>query len=99
MGGQDDVRRIAVDDAIPIALLRDFALTALRHDAIYDELIERMAFHAGRGQLDAIGLAAVLPELIGDVLEVVTKADWVAVAEALIADFREGIDQEGGEDR
>jgi hypothetical protein len=61
----------------------------LRHEALYDVVLERMAFHAERNQLDAVGLAAVLPELIGDVLEVGTKEDWIAVAGVLIEDYRD----------
>jgi hypothetical protein len=84
MGAVPGIRRIAGEDVIEVGVLCDFILHALRHYAIADVLIERMVFHARRGQLDAVGLAAVLPELIDDVLAVATKEDWATIAEALI---------------
>jgi hypothetical protein len=95
MDAEQGIRQIAGDDVIEIGVLRDFILQALRHEAIADVLIERMVFHARRHQLDAVGLAAVLPELIGDVLAVATKEDWTTIAEALITAARD--DLPGGE--
>lgn len=92
------VRELSPGDVITVEVLRDFLFTALRHDAIADALVERMAFHARRGQLDAVGLAAVLPELIGDVLHVARKEDWTAIAEALIEAARDDLPG-GGEER
>lgn len=89
MREEQEIRRIAEGETIPVTTLRDFILWALRHEALYDVVLERMAFHADRNQLDAIGLAAALPELIGDVLEVGTKEDWTVVAEVLIEEFRD----------
>lgn len=89
MREEQEIRRITEGDTIAVTTLRDFVLRMLRHDALYDVVLERMAFHAERDQLDAVGLAAVLPELIGDVLEVGTKEDWIAVAGILIEDFRD----------
>jgi hypothetical protein len=94
MTGGAEVRRIGADDAIPVTVLRDFLLGALRHDAIHDVLFERMDFHAARRQLDADGLAAVLPELIGDVLAVASKEDWIALAEILIDSYDDAAGEE-----
>jgi hypothetical protein len=91
MNGGEDIRRISSDDRIPVAILRDFLMAALRHEAIADILIERMAFQAERGELDAHRLSAVLPELIPQLLDVATNQDWMAIADALIEDMREAL--------
>lgn len=91
MNERTQVRQIAVGDTIPVEVLRDFLLAALRHDAIADALVERMAFHARRGQLDAVGLAAVLPQLIGDVLHAARREDWLAIADAAIDAARDDL--------
>jgi hypothetical protein len=98
MNERTQVRQITAGDTITVDVLHDFIMAALRHDAIADVLVERMAFHARRGQLDAVGIAAVLPELIGDVLDVATNEDWVALAEALIDAARDDLPG-GGEER
>lgn len=90
----EDIRRIAADDTIPVAVLRDFVLAALRHDAISDILIERMVSRAERGRLDAHGLSALLPELIDDVLGAAAEEDWLAIADVLIEDTREALLEE-----
>lgn len=89
-----EIHQIADEDVIPVDVLRDFVLHSLRHDAIRDVLIERMTFHAERDQLDAVGLAAVLPQLIGDLLALVTSEDWTEIAEELIADLRKALSGE-----
>jgi hypothetical protein len=94
MNGHGDLRRIARDDTIPVGILRDFLLRALGHDAIKDVLIERMVSRAARGRLDAHGLSALLPELIGDVLDAAANEDWMAIADALIEDTREALLEE-----
>ena len=96
MGTEQGIRQIAGDDVIDVGVLRDFILQALRHEAVADALIERMDFHAQRHQLDAVGLAAVLPELIGDVLAVATKEDWTTIAEALIGAARDDLPEGRG---
>ena len=94
MNAGEDIRRISSDDRIPVAILRDFLMAALRHEAIADVLIERMAFQAERGELDAHCLSAVLPELIPQLLDAATNEDWMAIADALIDDMREALVEE-----
>lgn len=91
MNGGEDIRRISCDDRIPVAILRDFLMATLRHEAIADVLIERMVFQVERGELDAHRLAAVLPELIPQLLDVANNEDWMAIADALIEDMRESL--------
>jgi len=69
-------------------------MQALRHDAIRDVLIERMASRAERGNLDAFSLSAILPDLIAEVLVVTTSEDWTAIADVLIEDMREALLEE-----
>lgn len=90
----EDTRCIAAGETIPVAVLRDFVLAALRHDAISDVLIERMVSRAERGRLDAHSLSALLPELIDDVLGAAAAEDWLAIADALIEDTRESLLEE-----
>jgi hypothetical protein len=94
MNRDQDLRWIARDDAIPVDVLRDFLLRALRHPAISDVLIERMTSRAERGRLDAHSLSVVLPELIGEVFDAATNADWTAIADVLIEDMREALLEE-----
>ena len=94
MSAGEDIRRIGSDDTIPVGVLRDFLMQALRHDAIRDVLIERMASRAERGRLDAHRLSTLLPELIGDVFDVATNEDWMAIADTLIEDMREALLEE-----
>jgi hypothetical protein len=94
MSAERDIRRIGSDETIPVNILRNFLQQALRHDAISDVLIERMVFRAERGRLDAHGLSALLPDLIGDVFDVATNEDWMAIADALIEDMREALLEE-----
>jgi hypothetical protein len=88
------IRRIGSEDTIPVGILRDFLMQALRHPAISDELIERMAARAARGTLNAHSLSAVLPELIGEVFDVADNEDWMVIADALIEDMREALLEE-----
>lgn len=89
MSCDQHIRRISREDTIPISVLRDFLLQALRHDAIGDVLIERMASRAERGSLDVHGLSALLPELIDHVLDAASNEDWMAIADLLIDDMRD----------
>lgn len=94
MSAGEDIRRIGSDDTILVSVLRDFLMQALRHDAIRDVLIERMASRAERGRLDAHSLSVLLPELIADVFDVAINEDWMAIADTLIEDMREALLEE-----
>ena len=93
-GRGEQTRRIASDDTIPVGILRDFLLRALRHEAIADVLIERMASRAERGNLDPFTLSAILPDLIAEIVVVATNEDWTAIADVLIEDMREALLEE-----
>jgi hypothetical protein len=89
VAGGWELRRPACDE--PVTVLHDFLLSALRHDALRDALLERMTFQADSLQLDPEGLAIVLPSLLYHLLDTVGKEDWIAVAEHLIHDSQRGI--------
>ncbi len=91
------VRELTPGDAITVEVLRDFLFTALRHGANRRRPGRADGLPRAAGQLDAVGLAAVLPELIGDVLHVARRQDWTAIAEVLIDAARD--DLPGAEER
>lgn len=89
-----EIRQVASDDAIPARLLRDFVLQALRHDAIRDVLLERMVFRAeGAGSMLMV-CPPSCPDLIAEVLDATACEDWIEVADALIEDTREALQEE-----
>jgi hypothetical protein len=59
--GQGDLRQIADGDTIPAAVLRDFLLTCLRHDALGDMVLERLDRLAGGGNSTSRGSRACCP--------------------------------------
>jgi hypothetical protein len=93
MNAQGDVRWIRSGETIPVSVLRDFLLQALRHDAISDELIEWMVILARQDRLHEF-LAGLLPTLVDDVLGVVVKEDWKVIADALIGDVHDDLLEE-----
>lgn len=93
MRPETDFRQLA-SDTIPAGVLRDFIHQALRHDAIRDVLIERMVSRATKGRLDAPGLSPTLPALIAEILDAATAEDWLEIADALIEDTREALQEE-----
>ena len=93
-----EIRRIAEGETISVGVVHDFLLAVLHSDAICDVLLERMAFFDDCHQLDPEGLAALLPELVAGVMDVVGKEDWIVVAELLIEEFHE-MRGRGGKER
>lgn len=89
MSERPEIRRIADGEMIAVSVVHDFLLAALHSDAIFDALLERMAFFDDSRQLDAEGLAVLLPELVAGVMGVVGKEDWIVVAELLIEELHE----------
>lgn len=83
-----EIRRVGgTGDAIPVDILRDFLLACFRHDALRDAVMERMAIDEARDRLDAIGVALVLPTMIGELLATVAPEDWHSIAVAMIAAY------------
>lgn len=97
MSAGEGIRHISTDDTVPVNVLRDLLMRALRHQAISDVVNERMASRAEQGSLDAHSLSAVLPELIGEVLDAATSEDWIATAEVLIEDMDDAFMEEEAE--
>jgi hypothetical protein len=95
MTGGAPIRRLSGGESVSTEVLRDFLIRALRHDAIADVLLERMVFFWDCRQLDPEGLAIALPDLVNDLLEVVGKEDWIAIAGLLIEDFHLEVERPG----
>jgi hypothetical protein len=93
--GGHDAREIGGGDRISEAVLRDFLLTCLRHDALHDVVIERIDEQATEGDLDISRVAALLPRLHGELLAVVRCPDWIYAAGALIDAYRDATEEEG----
>lgn len=91
-----DVREVEDGDRISEAVLRDFLLACLRHDALHDVVIERIDELATDGDLDTSRVAALLPRLHGELLAVVRCPDWIYAAGALIDAYRDAT-EEGGQ--
>jgi hypothetical protein len=90
-----EIRRIGgTGDAIPVDVLRDFLLVCLRHDALRDAVMERMAIQAGRDRLDPTGVALVLPTMMGELVATALPEDWHSIAVALIEAYRDARGEE-----
>lgn len=91
-------REIEGGDRISAAVLRDFLLTCLRHDALHDVVVEKIDEQATEGDLDISRVAALLRRLHGELLAVVSYPDWLYAAGALIDAYRDAT-EEGGRPR
>jgi hypothetical protein len=90
-----EIRRVGgKGDAIPVDVLRDFLLACFRHDALRDAVMERMAVDATGDELDAIGVALILPTMIGEIIATALPEDWHSIASALIDAYRDARGEE-----
>jgi hypothetical protein len=90
-----EIRRVGcTGDAVPVDVLRDFLLACFRHDALRDAVMERMAVDATRDELDAIGVALILPTMIGELAAAAQPEDWHSIAAALIGAYRDARGEE-----
>jgi hypothetical protein len=87
--GEPDLRQVGEGDLISAAVLRDFLLACLRHDALHDVVMERLDALAREGGLDISRVAKMLPELHAELLGVVRAPDWIYAAGALIDAYRD----------
>jgi hypothetical protein len=87
--GGRDLREVADGDLISAAVLRDFLLTCLRHDALHDVVMERLDLLAREGALDISRVARMLAELHAELLGVVRHPDWIYAAGALMDAYRD----------
>lgn len=92
MTGEAEIRRIACEDTIPVSVLRDFVLAALRHDAISDALTELLFNRVSKGDFRPEPLAPSLRSMIEEILDAAEPEDWQIVALRLIDDAREAVE-------
>jgi hypothetical protein len=88
-----DVREVGDGDRISEAVLRDFLLASLRHDALHDVVVERIDDLASERELDISRVAALLPRLHGELLAAVRVPDWTYAAGALIDAYRDATEE------
>jgi hypothetical protein len=89
------VREVGDGDKISEALLRDFLLTCLRHDALHDAVVEEIDALATKGRLDISRVAKLLPRLHEELLAAVRTPDWIYVTGATMDAYRDAT-EEGG---
>jgi hypothetical protein len=76
------------------AIVRDFLLTALEHDAATDRVHDLVYEHAIEGKHHPSAIAARLEPIISEVLGVATSEDWRWVADTFIEQAREAFEVE-----
>lgn len=90
-----EIRRVGgTGDVIPVGVMHGFLLACFRHDVLRDAVMEQMAIDETRDQLDAIGVALVLPAMIGEVVAAAVPEDWQSVAGSLIDAYRDARGEE-----
>jgi hypothetical protein len=75
----------------PVAIVRDFLLKALGHDAVVDEVNELLFDHVVGHKHHPSVIAASLKPMLEEVLGVATAEDWGWVTRALTADACEAL--------
>lgn len=95
-----EIRQLASSgDKITADLLRDFLLTALRHDALRDALMEKAVagieheFASDQIRFGVVGFE--LQVLISELVSAAEPDDWKALAELLIEDTRGELEEIG----
>jgi len=76
-------------EQIDVVLLRAFLKRALEDDAVADPVNDLLFDHVVAGRFHPSVVAESLPSYINEVLGAVTREDWQAVADELIAEARE----------
>lgn len=95
--GVRDLREVGDGDTISAAVVREFLLTCLRHDAIQDVVMERLDGLAREDELDISRVAKMLPELHAELLGAVRCPDWIYVSGAVMDAYRDAAGGPQGE--
>ncbi len=74
--------------------VRSFLLAALQHDTVADATRELLFEHLVEGKYHPSFVAENLRPILNEVLDVVTREDWAAVAEELLAEARDTLGAE-----
>lgn len=81
-----EVRESEYGGKIDVTLIRGFLRSALGDDAVVDKVNGLIFDHVAGGICHRTVVAATLPGYINEILETATAADWQAVADDLIAE-------------
>lgn len=76
------------------AIVRDFLLAALNHNAVIDRIDELLFEHVAAGKYHPSVIAGNLRPIIDEVLNTATAEDWRSVTDRLTADARATLDVE-----
>jgi hypothetical protein len=81
-----EVRESEYGSKIDVTLIRAFLRSALGDDAVVDKVNSLIFDHVAGGMYHRTVVAGSLPGFINEILETATEADWQAVADDLIAE-------------
>jgi hypothetical protein len=81
-----EVRESEYGSKIDVTLIRAFLRSALGDDAVVDKVNSLIFDHVAGGMYHRTVVAGSLPGFINEILETATAADWQAVADDLIAE-------------
>jgi len=81
-----EVRESEYGSKIDVTLIRAFLRSALGDDAVVDKVNSLIFDHVAGGMYHRTVVASSLPGFINEILETATEADWQAVADDLIAE-------------
>lgn len=90
-----ETRQIVSGDLLSAEVLRDFLVSALRHDAVRDELTELLVFSLRGGWADSEALGGNLRRLLLETIDAAEPGDWEAAAALHLADARDLFENEG----
>ncbi|MGE0066630.1 MAG: hypothetical protein AB7T48_04675 [Solirubrobacterales bacterium] len=92
--GTCETRQIVSGDLISAEVLRDFLVSALRHDAVRDELTALLVSSLRGGWADSEALGGNLRRLLLEIIDAAEPGDWEAVAALHLGDARELLEDE-----
>lgn len=81
-----EIRESEYGSKVDVTLIRAFLRSALGDDAVVDKVNELIFDHVAGGKYHRTVVASSLPGFIKEILETATEADWQAVADDLIAE-------------
>lgn len=90
-----ETRQIVSGGLISAEVLCDFLVSALRHDAVRDELTALMVSSLRGGWADSEALGGNLRRLLLDVIDAAERGDWEAIAALHLGDARDLLENEG----
>lgn len=84
-----DVRRTEQDHLIDATVLRGFARAAFSLDAVQDGVNDVLFDHVVGGRFHPSVVAESLRPIIDELLDTMTRADWLIIVDEMISEARE----------